>query len=118
MALIHHIDAVAKRKMNIEGWEPYSWESVGPDGTLVKGGIPRVLKRGPRKGKNTWDGPGDKVMVVSSEIDAETARYEKETGNCSWCLGKKQTVKSWNHITGETLMDCVLCKGTGKALDR
>ena len=118
MALIHHIGAVAKRKMNIEGWEPYSWESVGPDGTLVKGGIPRILKRGQRKGQKTWDGKGDKVMVVGVEVSAEIARYEKETGNCPSCLGKKETLKSWNHIPGETLMECVLCKGTGKTFKR
>jgi hypothetical protein len=113
MALIDHIEAVAKRKMDTPGWEPYAWEAIGTDGTMVTGSIPRLLKSGPRKGEKTWDGKGDKVVVVKSEILAEMARYEKETGKCCQCMGQGKVAAGWSSATGPRYRPCLICKGTG-----
>lgn len=111
---IHHMDAVAIRKAGIEGWEPFKFQLVGED-SLITGGIPRLLKSGPRKGRKTWDGKGTSVVVTRSEVEAEAARYAAETGNCSKCYGEGKVFKSWNHIEGTKHKECPNCKGSGRA---
>lgn len=111
---IHHMDAVAIRKSGIEGWEPYKWERVGDD-SIVTGGIPHILKTGPRKGKKTWRGKGTSVVVTQGEVEAQAARYVTETGNCPKCYGKGEVFYSWNHIEGSKYRPCKACDATGKA---
>lgn len=113
MALIDHVNNVAKNKMNIPGWEPFAWEVIGNDGVLVTGGIPRLLKRGPRKGEKTWDGKGDKIVVVKSEIDAEMQRYERETGKCQDCFGTGRVFAGWSAASGKRTRACKRCAGDG-----
>ena len=114
MSLIHHVDAIAKRKINITGWEPYAWERIGTDAIKVTGGIPRPLKSGPRKGQKTWDGPSQVAVVVQAEVDDEIARYEEETGQCSECLGDGKVMHSYNCVKDEkTYRPCGRCTGTG-----
>lgn len=111
--MIEHVDAVAKRKMDIPGWEPYAWERIGTDGMLVTGGIPRLLKNGPRKGEKTWSGNGDRVVVVRAEIDQEMERYEQETGKCRDCMGEGKRPVGWSEETGPRFKQCERCTGTG-----
>jgi hypothetical protein len=113
MALINHVDQVAKNKMGVPGWEPYAWERIGKDGLLVTGGIPRLLKSGPRKGEKTWDGEVNKVVVVEAEVDAEKSRYEEETGKCHKCLGAGEVISGWSKETGRRMLKCPRCLGCG-----
>lgn len=111
---IHHMDVVATSKAGIEGWEPFKWEWVGGD-MLITGGIPRLLKSGPRKGRKKWDGKGTSVVVTRAEVEVQAARYVAETGNCPECYGSGEVFHSWNHITGTKHRPCGKCKGSGKA---
>lgn len=116
MDRLTHIDAVAIRKSGIEGWEPFRYEFIAPDSNLVTGGIPRILKSGPRKGRKTWDGKGTRVVVTRAEIEAEKQRYAAETGNCPECYGEGEIFASWHHERGTTYKPCPHCGGTGKEL--
>lgn len=119
---MNHIDAVAIRKCAREGFTPYSFEvlDVSPEryatsDTLVKLGKERILSRGPRKGKKTWDTKNHQVVVVTHEEEqGERRRYRAETGNCDVCMGSGQTLKSWHHIDGATYRPCASCQGSGK----
>lgn len=111
---IHHMDAVAIRKAGIEGWEPFKWERAGED-FIITGGIPRLLKSGPRKGRKTWDGKGTSVVVTRAEVEAQAAAYAAETGNCPECYGSGEVFKSWHHIDGTKYKTCSKCKGSCKA---
>jgi len=82
---------------------------------LLKGGIPRILKRGPRKGQKTWDRPLQTVVVTTTERDTELARYEKETNNCCNCCGTGERLRKFSVETGKIMRPCQRCDGTGKA---
>lgn len=115
-AQVCHTDAVAIRKAGIEGWEPFAWEIIGTDGMLITGGIPRLLTRGPRKGKKTWSGcASSKVVVTRSEVDAEEVRYVAETGNCGKCYGIGRELVGWSVAEGEKFSPCKACGGKGGA---
>lgn len=109
-----HTDAVAIRKAAIDGWEPFAWEVIGTDGMLITGGIPRLLTRGPRKGKKTWArSASSKVVVTRVEVDAEEARYVAETGNCGKCYGIGRVMVGWSATEGEKYSACKACDGKG-----
>jgi len=108
-----HMIEVAKRKSAIDGWEPYRFEVVGKDAIMFTGSIPRLLKRGPRKGEKTWDGKGTRVVVTDAEGQAEQLRYEESTGNCGNCFGKREVFASWDYKTGTKHKECSACSGTG-----
>jgi hypothetical protein len=109
-----HMETVAIRKAGIPGWEPYLYERIG-DGVLMTGGIPRILKSGPRKGRKTWDRKDStRVVVTRAETDAEQVRYEAETGNCGTCFSKGETVVVWSAADGEKYATCKHCNGTGR----
>ncbi len=114
---MNHMETVARRKAGgSDAWEFCAWESVGEGGMIVEGGIPRLLKAGPRKGKKTWrDMPTQKVVVTAAEIDVEHARYEAETGKCGDCFGNGQKFARWSQANGVELKECGPCKGTGVA---
>jgi hypothetical protein len=111
----NHIDVIAIRKAGIEGWEPYRYERVGSDGSLITGGIPSLVTRGPNKGKKRWKGKGTQVVVTYGEIQAEKQRYASETGNCPECYGKGEIFASWHVDTGTKYEPCPHCDATGKA---
>jgi hypothetical protein len=100
-----HLDNVARRKVN------------GPEGSdlVVSGGVPRLLKAGPRKGKPTWrDVPTQRAVVTRAELDAEKARYEADTGKCSECMGTGKVLASWSAAEGVKYRPCKRCDGTGE----
>lgn len=111
---LSHMEKVAIRKSGVEGWEYFRWQRAGED-SILTGGIPRLLKSGPRKGKKTWDGKGTSVVVTQAEIDEEAARYVSETGNCATCYGTGEVFQSWHHIDGTKYKPCRECGATGKA---
>lgn len=112
-----HLDEVARCKVNgPEGWAVFAWERIGDGNDLVvTGGVPRLLKAGPRKGKPTWrDVPTQKAVVTGAEIEAEKARYEADTGKCSDCMGSGQVFASWSQAEGKKYRACGRCGGTGE----
>jgi hypothetical protein len=110
-----HINTLAMRKAGTEGWEPFRYEVIGKDGFLITGGIPRILTRGPNKGKKTWDRKAaTKIVITDSELDAEKVRYVAETGNCPKCYGKGEVSAGWHVETGTKYRPCDECGGTGK----
>jgi len=113
---MNYMNEVARRKVNgPDGWEICVWKRIG-DGRdfVVEGGVPRILTRGPRKGRKRWDGPRLKTVVTGAEIDAEHARYEAETGNCGDCGGKGEVFASWSVTDGTMMRPCQRCNATGK----
>lgn len=109
------LGVVAARKAGIEGWEPYKFEKIGSDAVAVTGGIPRLLTRGPRKGRKTWDGKGTTEVVTSVEMELEFKRYEADTGKCGDCLGERRVYAGWHHIEGTRYRPCKRCGESGKA---
>lgn len=114
----HHRIEVAKRKAGIAGWEPYEFECIGSDAVALTGGVPRLLKRGPRKGKQTWDGKGTTEVVTQSELKTEQDRYESQTGKCGKCMGSGKLYAGWNSVDGTKYRTCNPCGGSGTAAQR
>jgi hypothetical protein len=114
---MRHITEVARRKVSgPPEWEVYAWEHIGDThDLLVTGGVPRLLKSGPRKGKKTWDGKGEKAVVTRAEMDEEQRRYECDTGNCGECLGSGEVFAGWSSTDGVKMKACRQCGGSGKA---
>lgn len=107
-----HLDEVARRKVNgPEGWVVCAWERIGDGNDLVvTGGVPRMLKAGPRKGKPTWrDVPTQKAVVTKAEIEAEKVRYEADTGKCGDCMGKGEVFASCSVAEGTKYRPCKRC---------
>ncbi len=112
-----HLEAVARRKLTPlpEGWESFRYLRIGPDATQLTGGVPRLLKSGPRKGEKRWDGPSQTAVVTDAEVAAEFARYERETGHCGGCLSAGEVSNGWSITNGHRLKVCRRCNGTGNA---
>jgi hypothetical protein len=111
-----HLDEVARRKVSgPDGWKVCEWERIGDGNDLVvTGGVPRIMKSGPRKGKPTWrDVPTQKAVVTSDELDAEKKRYEEETGKCGDCYGTGEVFASWSSTYGVKIKTCKSCAGSG-----
>jgi hypothetical protein len=111
-----HISEAARRKIaGPEGWEICFAECIGGGRDfLVAGGVARLLKRGPHKGKKTWDGPRQRVVVTGNEIDAEYERYEAESGKCGDCMGRGAVVVGWSVTAGAKTQTCSRCGGSGE----
>ena len=114
-----YIDIVARKKLAAAAeWEHFAWKKIGTtDDLLVTGGVPRLLQSGPRKGRKTWDGKGDDVVVTRAEIEAAFAAYEAETGNCHECGNTGQQWAGWSVADGVRYTTCTVCNGTGKATE-
>jgi hypothetical protein len=113
-----HLNSVAKRKVSgPDEWEWCKWERIGEGNDfVVEGGVPRLLKSGPRKGEKTWKGvETQKTVVTDAEIKAEHARYEQDTGNCGDCMGSGRVFARWSADNGEDYKPCSRCGSTGKA---
>jgi len=84
---------------------------------LVKGGVPRLKRSGPKKGEQTWDGVDvTQCAVTTAEIEAAKIQYQQTTGNCWCCQGLGQVFQSWHHIEGTKYKTCPRCRGTGKSI--
>lgn len=108
-------EAIAIEKSGIDGWVPFRYELIGKSDTILTGGVPRVLTRGPNKGQRKWDAPHSQVAVTQAEVDAAMAKYESETGNCAECEGACKTVAGWSAAEGTRYRPCAKCDATGKA---
>ena len=114
-----HRERAAYRKLgNPPGFEFYLYRCIGTDAVLYRGGVPRTLKSGPRKGKKTWVGCASlECVVTESEAAAERKRYETETGNCGACMGKGQEWWGWSATDGDDYRPCRTCNETGRTAD-
>lgn len=116
--MISFIERVAIKKLGeSDKWRMRSLEFIGDTNDwLVKGGKPRKLKSGPRRGKNTWrDSAIRSVCVTEQEEIQERLLYEMETGNCSKCQGTKRMYTGYNATDGNTYAPCNRCNATGIA---
>lgn len=117
MTSLNSYERVARRKLKItdEAWTWCNLQRCGPDATKVEGGVPRLLKSGPRKGRPTWrDTKLDVCIVTDAEVAADRKEYEATTGNCFECTGTKQVC--WSVSTeGRKYKACPRCNATGVA---
>lgn len=113
-----HMLSIAQRKAGgSEELKISGWTRIGTGNDfVVRVGVPRALKSGPRKGQLTFrDSKITEVLVSEAELQAEHARYEAATGNCGDCFGNGEVFASWHHIDGTKYRKCSRCHGTGKA---
>lgn len=114
MPAIQHYETVAAEKAgNIQGWKVFYYErAIG--GLIIKGGVPRIISKGPRKGEKTWDEKEAQTVLVSHH-DAERAaeQYALRTGNCPVCFGEKKLLHGYSATEGDTYKPCKDCDGTG-----
>ena len=103
------------------GWTWYESEAKGerPHHVfIIKGGVPgAVFKSGKNKGKPNvakWTSPAE-LVISAHEMKERKAKWEKDTGLCSFCTGSGQTFASYSTKDGTTTRDCAACKATGKA---
>lgn len=106
-------ELTAKQKAgNIEGWEAFHFTRVDPEILRIKGGVPRINRRG----KKTWNGcETATVFVHRSEVEKVGVQYVTDTGNCWDCLGEGRERIGWSAATGPRYKPCEACEGTGKA---
>jgi len=108
MKRIDHAGNVALRKVgNPPGFTVCGWTALDDGGTLYR------MKFNPKPGK--WTGDEKLACVLQSELDAEHARYETETGNCFRCDGSGQEWAGWDHKEGNRYRPCRRCNATGMA---
>lgn len=74
------INSIARRKLGTPNdWEVFRVEWIG-DQILCEGGIPRVITRGPKKGRKRWDKCETRRVIISrNEIEAEK---KSNNGSC------------------------------------
>jgi DnaJ-class molecular chaperone len=70
-------------------------------------------QRGPRKGKRRVLKAKRDVYVTRNEVREAEAAWEKETGGCARCRGKKEVLHSWSRQDGIKRKVCPKCNGTG-----
>ncbi|MDE2426749.1 MAG: hypothetical protein KGO96_12680 [Elusimicrobia bacterium] len=81
------------------------------------GGVPKILKSGPRKGRKTLRGIPTRTLIISTaEYQRIEADYIADTGNCPKCMGDGNEVSRIDFVSKETTWrPCVKCNGTGTA---
>lgn len=109
---------IARRKIDIDGWDAYKCESV-EGGWLLTGCKPDgVYSRGKRKGEPRYSHPEPgtikRVIVTDEELRKEAIAYEKLTGKCWNCKGSGKTFKSWSSHEGVSYQVCDKCQGCGQ----
>lgn len=111
----HYAEVVAREKVGITNWKAYLWRVLDRNSGIfwLKGGVPKKIQIGKRKGENNWRGvPTNVVYVTKQECEAAYAKYEADTGNCGECLGGGKILRS-AHINGTRIYDaCPKCSGT------
>ncbi|MDY7548216.1 hypothetical protein RGU75_18550 [Glaciimonas sp. CA11.2] len=60
------MESVAKRKMNVPGWEPFHYEQISATEFEVTGGLPEVVG-----GAKRWPEPHTTVIVLEGELTKE-----------------------------------------------
>lgn len=60
------MESVAKRKMNISGWEPFHYEQISATEFEVTGGLPAIIG-----GAKRWPEPHSTVIVLDDELTKE-----------------------------------------------
>lgn len=60
------MESVAKRKHNVDGWEPFHYEQISATEFEVTGGIPAIIG-----GAKKWPEPHTTVIVLDDELTQE-----------------------------------------------
>jgi hypothetical protein len=109
-------EMVARRKLGVGAdWRWCSSKVVGVD-WVIEGGVPRVLKSGPRKGSLTWNGTAlQSCVITKAELQFERSEYEKTSGKCWECQGRGEVVHGWSKDAGTRHKTCSRCGGRGAA---
>jgi hypothetical protein len=93
-------------------WKWCSAEAID-GGTLLIGGVPTE-----KNGKKIWPKERNRCVITPTDIKETEAAYEVETGNCSQCFGKGETIWSSSVVNGvveHKFRKCRSCDGFGKA---
>ena len=116
--IVNHAKEVIRKKLAPlpENWDIFKWERVGKDATIYYCATYRLAQKGKRAGKKVFDKHTQKCVVIDSEVDAERARFESETGLCATCGGDGQEWAGWSITEGIKFQKCTCCNGTGKPL--
>ncbi|QRX82458.1 hypothetical protein [Glaciimonas sp. PAMC28666] len=60
------MESVAKRKHNVDGWEPFHYEQISATEFEVTGGIPAIIG-----GAKKWPEPHTSVIILDDELTQE-----------------------------------------------
>lgn len=113
MDLISRRIAMRKGKVTDQTFRLFKMEALTDGTILVEGSATTPFKSGKRRGKPKYIGPTTKTAITQSEIREEHDRYEKETGNCSRCLGGGKVQVGWSNDTA-VFKPCARCQGSRK----
>ena len=103
---IDHTLNIARRKAGRPTAVCRSWECLG----VPTHGIRVELA----DDAETWPNR-QMVLVDKTEMDAEPARYETETGKCGECGGDGNEWRGWSKDGGHRWRTCRRCNGAGTA---
>lgn len=75
-----------------------------------------LITRGKNKGQTKWvKGPPVYEYISHDDVTAAKLAWEKATGLCHVCEGKKEESCGWDHVKGALLRPCRACGSTGQA---
>ena len=112
---IQDVMDVAAKKVGIDRWQAFQWESV-TGGSVVRGEVPSgVYVRGPKKGRPRFGRPGaahkQRVVVSHAEMESAAKEYEASTGLCWDCKGSGDVSVGWSAEHGVKRATCARCGG-------
>lgn len=87
MDLINRRIAMRKNCITDPTFRLFKMEVLTNDTILVEGSATTTFKTGKRAGQRKYFGPSYRAAITHCEQSAEFLLYEKETDNCSRCLG-------------------------------
>lgn len=114
MDLISRRIAMFKCRVTDPTFRLFKMEVLNSYTILVEGSATTTFKTGKRAGELKYIRPNYKAAITKGEIREETIRYEKETGNCSRCLGKGVLQTGWTKAGGAVFISCPRCQGLKK----
>jgi hypothetical protein len=99
-------------------WQWRQIESLDGGFIQLSGSIPiGTYQSGPRKGRPKFPTQSNyqRVIITRDDVADARARWEDETGLCSWCDGTGQETAGTSVTAGTKYQTCRACGGTGKA---
>jgi len=112
----HDIEVALDKVGRPAGFKFYRFEALSGSDVLYTGCVAGVYSKGPRKGKPKYDGPAQRVVVTQAEIAAQREKFERETGLCGECCGKRQVWCGWSVNEGNRYRPCPVCGEKAEAV--